>query len=91
MVEKLAADETAYLFDLACHRALLGSLLDRKGTEAERNAAAAVAALQQAVREAGYDNAHQLKTDTRLALLQMRAGFDEVLRQAEANRKHGKE
>jgi hypothetical protein len=87
LIEELAADETAFLFDLACHRALLSSLLGPKGAEAEQRAA--VAALQKAVREAGYDNVYPLRTDPRLAPLRPRTDFRALLRQLEEKRKVG--
>jgi hypothetical protein len=86
--QKLAADEPAYLYDLACHRALLSSMLDPKAAEAERQAAAAMDALSKAV-AAGCDNVHDLKTTPSLAPLRSRSDFPRLLQQAEANAKQG--
>jgi tetratricopeptide (TPR) repeat protein len=88
--EKLAAEEVACSYDLACHRALLSSLLGPGDAEAERQAAAAVDALRKAV-AGGHDNVYALKNDARLAPLRTHGGFQEVLQQAEANRREGKE
>jgi tetratricopeptide (TPR) repeat protein len=90
LAEKLAAEEVACSYDLACQRALLSSLLGPGDADAERQAAAAVDALRNAV-AAGYDNIYALKNDARLAPLRTHSGFQEVLQQAEANRREGKE
>jgi hypothetical protein len=86
LIEQLPADETAYLYDLACHRALLRSLLEPKDREAERLAALAVQALCKAV-AAGYDNVHNLKTAPSLAGLRSRSDYSKVVQQAESNAK----
>src|SRR5207302_11490097 len=86
LVEKLVSEETAYLYDLACHHALCSSTVSagkqepakQEAAEARRSGAAAVKALRQAV-AAGYDNAHQLKTDPRLAPLRKREDFQKLL------------
>ena len=62
LAEKLAKEDVAYLYDFACHRALLSTLVDPK--ETERKAAAAVDTLHGAV-AAGYDMVYPLKTDRR--------------------------
>lgn len=85
-LEKLSEDESAHLYDLACHRALLSSLLDPKDAEAKRQAAAAVEALGRAV-AAGYDQVHHLRTTPSLAPLRSRTDFAKLLRQAEVNAK----
>jgi serine/threonine-protein kinase len=88
--DKLATDDPAYLYDLACYRALRSSLLDVKSKDADQTAAAAVEALSKAV-AAGYDNVHKLKTDPRLDAVRQRAEFSNVLQQAQTKSKAGKE
>src|SRR5262245_59559133 len=77
ILEKLSKDEPAYLYDLARYRALCGSLLiagkKEPPAEAARCYADAMEALRKAV-AAGFDNAHQLRTDPYLAPL--RSGED---------------
>ena len=73
----------------ACHCALLSTLLDSKGTEAERTASAAVDALRQAV-AAGYDMVHPLEHDPRLASLRRRGEFQQMLQWAETNARRNK-
>ena len=73
----LAREESAYLYDLACYRALSGSLLGAE-KEAADLVAAALQALEQAV-TAGYDNAHKLKTDPLRGSLRASAEFEQLL------------
>jgi hypothetical protein len=83
---KLAREESAFLYDLACHRALCSSLanLGKGGPAAEGDqfAAVAVEAVQGAV-AAGFEDIHKLKTDSALAPLRMRADFQKLLQDLE--------
>jgi serine/threonine-protein kinase len=89
LVQKLAENEPAYLFELGCDRALVSDLIDSNSKEAAEAANAAVAALGQAVQE-GYDNLYKLQTDPRLASVRARTEFQMVLQRARANREGGK-
>jgi serine/threonine-protein kinase len=89
-IEKIAADETetAFLYDLACHQTLLGSL--RNATDAQSQYTSALKALD-TLTSAGFDMVHMLRTDPRLAAVRSRPDFQKVLQQAEANAKAAKE
>jgi tetratricopeptide (TPR) repeat protein len=77
LAEPLAAEDPAYLFDLACGRALQ-SRLDPAAPEPP---AATVRALQATVQE-GFDNAHKLETDNHLEPLRARKDFRALIRAA---------
>src|SRR5262249_40809888 len=78
-IEKIAADEYAFLYDLACHQTLLGSL--RNGTDAQPHYTAALNALDKLTSAAGFDMVHTLRTDPRLAAVRSRPDFQKVLQQ----------
>jgi serine/threonine protein kinase len=85
IVEGLVKEEPAYLYDLACHRALCSSLAgeSKEKPSPEENATAAVEALRQAVAD-GYDNIHKLKNDSRLEPLRSRDDFKKLVKELEA-------
>jgi tetratricopeptide (TPR) repeat protein len=82
IVEKLVSEDSAYFFDLACHRACCSSLagLGKKEptpeetAESLKYASASVEALRQAI-ALGYDNLYMLTTDPCLAALRSREDF----------------
>jgi hypothetical protein len=86
-VEGLVRGESAYLYDLACHRALCSSLANSgKGgpaAEVDQSAALGVEALQRAI-AAGYEDVYKIKTDSALAPLRTRADFQKLLQDLEA-------
>jgi serine/threonine-protein kinase len=84
LIEQLPPDETAYLVDLACYRALLSTLLKSQDAEAERLRDGAMQALGKAV-AAGYDNARTLKRAPDLAVLRSQKDFARFVQQAEQN------
>jgi tetratricopeptide (TPR) repeat protein len=86
IVEGLVKEEPAYLYQLACHRALCSSLAaeSKAKTSAEDYASAGVEALRQAVTD-GYDNIHKLKNDSRLEPLRSREDFKKLVKEVEAN------
>jgi serine/threonine-protein kinase len=73
--EKLADEDSAYLFDLACAHALRARL----DPSAPGPPAAAVTALRAAIAE-GFDNAYKLQNDDRLAPLATRSDFQALVR-----------
>jgi tetratricopeptide (TPR) repeat protein len=75
IAEPLAREDPAYLYDLACARALQARL-DPSAPGPPR---AAVKALQAAI-ERGFDNAYKLETDGRLAPLRPREDFRALIR-----------
>jgi tetratricopeptide (TPR) repeat protein len=86
IVEKLVPEETAYFYELACHRALCSSLvgLGKKELTSEETAdgqkyeSASVDALRQAI-AAGYDNTYKLKSDPSLIPVRARDDFKKML------------
>jgi serine/threonine protein kinase/tetratricopeptide (TPR) repeat protein len=105
LLEELVAKESAYVYDLACHRALCSSLIssgrarlrerpDRNGEEpaqAQKYASASIEALRQAVAK-GFDNVYKLNNDKSLAPLRSRDDFKQLLRQLEDRvKKEGKQ
>jgi tetratricopeptide (TPR) repeat protein len=86
IVEKLVPEETAYFYDLACHRAQCSSLIGfgkkdlSPGETEERTkyASTSVDALQKAI-AAGYDNIHKLRTDPSLTPLRSRDDFKTLI------------
>jgi tetratricopeptide (TPR) repeat protein len=69
LAEKLARDDSAYSYDLACALCLRGSI-----SRSDADMAAALAALGRAT-AAGFDNEYQLRTDSRLDSLRVHPGF----------------
>ena len=97
VVEKLVGEETGYLYDLACHRALCGTLAGLAKAKpdqeqvalADRYASASMVALRQAV-AAGYDNIAKLQTDPCLAPLRTRADFQTLVHELQQKLKAAK-
>jgi hypothetical protein len=75
--------EPGQLYDLACHLALTSTLPGETGSAdlAEQ----AVQALRCCV-ASGFDNLHQLRTDSALAPLRKRQDFQKLVRDLEARR-----
>ncbi len=78
IAEKLAAEDPAYLYELACALALKAQL--QPGEPGPP--AAAVAALRKAV-ECGFDNIYKLKNSQQLAPIRHREDFQTLLRDTE--------
>jgi serine/threonine-protein kinase len=82
IAEPLAGEDPAYLYDLACARALQARL-DPSAPGPPR---AAVKALQAAI-ERGFDNAYKLEHDDRLAPLRSREDFQTLIRLVKENQR----
>ena len=67
--DELSRIDAAYSYDLACSLSLRGAV-----SASQADATAAIAALRRAI-EAGFDNAHLLRTDPRLKSLRSRPDF----------------
>ncbi len=74
IAEQLSRQEPCYLYDLARHLALASTLPGNGGGDIPGRAVAALRA-----GAAGFDNAHQLRTDPRLEPLRGRADFQALV------------